>query len=120
MENDKCKLNKGIQSLLEEIEKEMKVRLETFYPEGFNLCGNMDKLKLQTNDQKLANYGRGTVFDIPENIRFIRTSSYWDINVGSFLDNTWNFFDFLETPNLWLRCRKRFFVQKNYPHISGS
>ena len=71
----------------------MKVRLETFYPEGFNLCGNMDKLKLQTNDQKLANYGRGTVFDIPENIRFIRTSSYWDINVGSFLDNTWNFFD---------------------------
>ncbi len=93
VENDKCKLNKGIQSLLEEIEKEMKVRLETFYPEGFNLCGNMDKLKLQTNDQKLANYGRGTVFDIPENIRFIRTSSYWDINVGSFLDNTWNFFD---------------------------
>ena len=49
----------------------MKVRLETFYPEGFNLCGNMDKLKLQTNDQKLANYGRGTVFDIPENIRRI-------------------------------------------------
>ena len=93
VENDKCKLNKGIQSLLEAIEKEMKVRLKTFYPEGFNLCGNMDKLKLQTNDQKLATYGRGTVFDIPENIRFIRTSSYWDINVGSFLDNTWNFFD---------------------------
>lgn len=54
------------------------------------------EVKLQTNDQKLAEYGRGTEFDIPKNMNFIRTASYWEHVSGygnSWFDNGWNFFD---------------------------
>lgn len=90
--NEKCKLE-NMHNLIKEIDTEIHSRLKEFYPEGLALDSEMHKVKMQTNDQKLAVYGRGTVFDIPENIKFVRTSSYWDINQGAFLDNTWNFFD---------------------------
>lgn len=54
------------------------------------------EVKLQTNDPKLAEYGRGTEFDIPKNMNFIRTASYWEHVSGygnSWFDNGWNFFD---------------------------
>ena len=79
--------------LAESIDKVLSKRVLEKYKEGFDCDEALKKVKLQTNVQKLASYGRGTVFDIPENIRFIRTASYWNINRGSFLDNTWNFFD---------------------------
>lgn len=79
--------------LVESIDKVLSKRVLEKYKEGFDCEEALKKVKLQTNDQKLASYGRGTVFDIPENIKFIRTASCWNINRGSFLDNTWNFFD---------------------------
>jgi hypothetical protein len=91
-ENNKCVLE-DMKNLVSKINMEIKSRLNLFYPEGFFMGDNMDKLKIQTNDQKLENYGRGTSFDIPKNIKFIRTSTYWNITQVSFLDNTWNFFD---------------------------
>lgn len=40
-------------------------------------------------------YSRGTVFKIPEHVKFIRTASYWEHKSGSgnvWFDNGWNFF----------------------------
>jgi hypothetical protein len=56
----------------------------------------MEMVKLQTNDQELASYGRGTVFPIPEEMTFLRTASYWENNsswANTWYDNGWNFFD---------------------------
>ena len=70
-------------------------RLDNLYPEGVALDEKAQKVKLQTNDQKLANYGRGTEFDIPEQMNYLRTSSYWStVGMGTtWYDNGWNFFD---------------------------
>ncbi|MEV4510050.1 hypothetical protein AB0K00_13935 [Dactylosporangium sp. NPDC049525] len=54
------------------------------------------KVKLPTNDAELAPYGRGTVFDIPAGVRFVRTASYWasgPTGTNIWYDNSWNFFD---------------------------
>lgn len=70
-------------------------RLADHYPEGVALDTEAQRIKLQTNDQKLASYGRGTAFKIPENMTFIRTASYWacsDLN-NVWFDNGFMFFD---------------------------
>lgn len=81
--------------LLFAIGKELSNRLSEQFPNGVNLEKGLDKVKLQTNDQELASYGRGTVFEIPENVNFIRTASYWEQKSGgnTWFDNGWNFFD---------------------------
>ena len=52
------------------------------------------QIKLSSNDGDVASYTRGTVFDIPEDVKFIRSASYWE-NPGAttWFDNGWNFFD---------------------------
>lgn len=70
-------------------------RLAEAFPEGVALDMRVDQVKLQTNDQKLAEYGRGTTFDIPEGITFFRSASYWQAGGGHstvWYDNGWNFF----------------------------
>jgi hypothetical protein len=77
-------------------------RLRARFPEGFALSPEVAKIKLQTNDQKLADYGRGTSFDIPENMKFVRSASFWQQPKSksythgfgnTWFDNGWNFFD---------------------------
>lgn len=77
------------------ISKELGSRLAAKFPEGFKLDRAVDLVKLQTNDQKLASYGRGTVFPIPEDVTFIRSASFWqNPSYGNtWYDNGWNFFD---------------------------
>jgi len=77
------------------ISVELGKRLNEKFPQGIDLDLNVDNIKLQTNDQKLASYGRGTVFSIPENMKFIRTASYWAQKGygNTWFDNGWNFFD---------------------------
>jgi hypothetical protein len=62
-----------------------------------NLNKSAGKVKLQTNDSELSPFGRGTVFDIPENVKFIRTASYWEAKSAGYgniwFDNGINFFD---------------------------
>lgn len=61
-----------------------------------NLDERTKNIKLQDNDSELTNYGVGTSFDIPENMTFIRTASYWQHPSGGYntwYDNGWNFFD---------------------------
>lgn len=94
--NNKKKFTKKAQELLfKSIDKELKVRMRVAFPLGIKLDAKTKDIKLQTNDQKLAEYGRGTTFDIPENITFIRSASYWEnVTHGSnWFDNGWNFFD---------------------------
>jgi hypothetical protein len=81
--------------LRDAISAELAKRLDAKFPDGVDLDLDVDNIKLQTNDQKLANYGRGTVFSIPENMKFIRTASYWAQQGygNTWFDNGWNFFD---------------------------
>jgi len=69
-------------------------RLARAFPEGLRVDPRVKNIKFQTNDQKLAEYGRGTTFNIPEGITFIRSASYW-MHGGmrtTWFDNSWNFF----------------------------
>lgn len=82
-------------AVLNAINDELRVRLAVQIPEGVALDEKTKEVKLQTNDQELASYGRGTSFDIPEDVKFIRSASYWAIKSEShvWFDNSWNFFD---------------------------
>lgn len=85
----------AIETIVKAIDEEIAKRMDVHFPEGVALDEKTKYIKLQNNDQKLAaNYGRGTVFDMPDNIKFIRTASYWKMsNSGNvFFDNSWNFF----------------------------
>ena len=83
----------GIDLLQEKANAVISERLREILPEGFDVDSRMEDVKLQTNDQELASYGRGTVFQIPDNMKFLRTASYWENTGGtSWFDNGWNFF----------------------------
>jgi hypothetical protein len=65
------------------------------------LSSTVDRVKLPTNDAELAPYGRGTVFEIPERVTFLRTACYWrsgPTRANIWYDNGWNFFDADWTP----------------------
>jgi hypothetical protein len=83
----------SLRKLDDRIGEILKGRLSEAFPEGVLLDTRVDQVKLQTNDQKLAEYGRGTVFPIPDEVTFIRSASYWQIKGWAWFDNGWNFFD---------------------------
>lgn len=88
--------DKSIDVILQAINIELESRLRSKFENGVALDENTKKIKLQTNDQTLAvNYGRGTSFDIPEDVTFIRSGSYWQMGQygNVWFDNGWNFFD---------------------------
>lgn len=96
LENKKVKLlSEDLSNLHKNIGQELSERLNEIFPDGVSLDLRTDKIKLQTNDQKLAEYGRGTEFDIPESMNYLRTASYWACKGhGSiWFDNGWNFFN---------------------------
>jgi hypothetical protein len=92
--NDKVPFTAEALSLLTPaIDAALQLRLEPLYPQGVELEGDVGHIKLQTNDQELASYGRGTVFAVPDDIQFIRTASYWKASGRTtWYDNGWNFF----------------------------
>lgn len=73
----------------------LKSKLLEKYPEGFSLGANLTNIKFQTNDQKLAEFGRGTVFPLADNTKFIRSASYWEVSDKGtvWYDNGFNFFN---------------------------
>lgn len=69
-------------------------KLTEKFPNGIVLDEKTKEIKMPTNDLELDSYGRGTSFDIPENIKTIRTASYWKKNDSSktiWFDNGFNF-----------------------------
>lgn len=95
VDNDR-KINKAMQKeLLTKINAEVAKRIKQSFS-TVNLSDSAKMVKIQTNDSELTSYGRGTVFPIPENIKFIRTANYWQtLGYGHniWFDNSWNFFD---------------------------
>lgn len=83
----------SIDLIVAKIDKEVRIRLNAKTPAGFVLDPATANIKLPSNGQDLANYGRGTKFPIPENITFIRTASYWQNDRHCWFDNGFNFFD---------------------------
>ncbi len=82
------KINKKINSILGK-------RINNQFKKGVSLDSNTNRVKLQTNDSEMSPYGRGTVFPIPDNVDFIRSTSYWQCQAGynTWFDNGWNFFN---------------------------
>lgn len=80
-------------NLLSAIRNEVATRVGAIVG-SVNLQDSADFVKLQTNGSELAPYGRGTVFPIPDNVKFIRTASYWEnkSHGNTWFDNGWNFF----------------------------
>lgn len=96
VENGKAKIDPvDLVDLRKHISEEVGARLDALHPEGFRVDPATAKVKLQSNGQELASYGRGTVFDIPENVKFIRTASYWEAKrefQNVWFDVGWNFY----------------------------
>jgi hypothetical protein len=70
-------------------------RMAAAFPEGVAMAIDVENVKLQTSDQELAPYGRGTVFEIPAQMQFLRTASYWEHPTdgrNTWFDNGWAFF----------------------------
>lgn len=84
--------NVHVVNMLEAINKELEKRVEELFPQGVNVDPRLVNVKLPSNDQKLATYGRGTRFEIPSNVKVIRSASYWKLNKTGWFDNGWNFF----------------------------
>ncbi len=75
---------------------ELSRRIGEKLPSGVKMGDGVYDIKIQTNDQELADYGRGTVFDIPQGVNFLRSASFWATGSGysnTWFDNSWNFFD---------------------------
>lgn len=116
-ENNKSKFSDDtISALRTAVGGHINERLKAAFPEGFDVDPLVEGIKLQTNDQELASYGRGTVFPIPDNMKFLRTASYWE-NKGStsWFDNGWNFFD-----EDWQHLGACCWNAESFPHAYGS
>lgn len=80
--------------LIEEISLEVSGRV----PLVKSVSTDTEDVKLPSNGSMDGGvYTRGTVFQIPEGVKFIRTASYWackrESRYNNWFDNGWNFFD---------------------------
>lgn len=67
--------------------------LATRLPKVKHIDPMTTQIKLASSDGEVSQYTRGTTFDIPENINFIRSASYWQHPTTIWFDNGWNFFN---------------------------
>lgn len=76
------------------VEFELRQRLKIKFPNGINVSESqlleLDKIKLPKNkqDSSSVKYTTGTIFDIPSDIKTIRTCSYWTGNKTVWFDNS--------------------------------
>lgn len=98
LDNTKSKIfKKDLLFITSHISSAIGDRLNALYPDGFDIDPQVAKVKLQSNGQELASYGRGTEFSIPDNINFIRAANYWKTGMKSgqnvWFDVGFNFYD---------------------------
>lgn len=96
IKKDKVIVKKSdLKLLLSAIDAELKFRLLDKLGHDVFVDENTKFIKIKDNDSSLNNFGKGTVFHIPENINFIRTASLWKKNNSSshWIDNSINFYD---------------------------
>ncbi len=83
------------QALVQKLETAIAQRVSKVVP-TVRLDPRVANVRLQSNDSDLTPYGRGTVFQIPQHVTFLRTASYWESGPTSsnlWYDNGWSFFD---------------------------
>jgi hypothetical protein len=86
----------SVDKLVKAITDTVAHRVSQIVPEGVILDKKLQDITLQTNGQDMAKYGRGSIIDIPDNVKFVRSASYWKVegaNYNNYFDNSWNFFD---------------------------
>ncbi|MCW7538007.1 hypothetical protein OOT46_09115 [Aquabacterium sp. A7-Y] len=96
MPNEKQPLGEPARAaLLGVIDKVVSARLASALPHGVVVDPAVAHVKLPTNDQELAPYGRGTRFPIPPEVTLVRTASYWRAKTTGggniWYDNGWVF-----------------------------
>lgn len=102
------------------IKAELCSRLTTLAP-SFAVDPRTEHIKLQTNDVELQPFGRGTAFEIPDEVTFIRTASYWSVEHSAYdvwFDNGWNFFD-AQWQSKGVCCWDRSMTTSNMAVFSG-
>ena len=82
--------------ILDSINEELSYRI--FVATGLTemkVDGRLKSVKFKNNETENISFGSGTVVDIPENVKTIRTASYWSKeSLGAYwVDNTINTFD---------------------------
>lgn len=95
LDNTKVKFDSAhIETIVNAINSVLKEKLELCLSEGVLAGQGLNDLKLPSNDQELS-IGRGTVVELPEQVKVLRSGTYWtDKNreqSGNFyFDNSWN------------------------------
>lgn len=84
-----------IVDLVSTIDCVLSAKLAVLFPNGVIKGEMLDTIALPSNDQEVS-VGRGTVYTLPENVKFIRTASFWENKVSNhshnfWFDNGWNF-----------------------------
>lgn len=74
--------------VLAAVNSELGIRVNAKLPGGVTLDSSAEFVKLKDSDSTLTDYGRGTVFPIPDGINFLRLASYWEV-ASSIKSNVW-------------------------------
>ncbi len=84
-----------LQVLVRAIDEIVQERVTEKFGEHFFYTADIAHIKLPTNNKDaVSRYPKGTIFQIPQNIKFIRTATYWQATGNTcWMDNGWNFFD---------------------------
>ncbi|OJJ18770.1 hypothetical protein BKI52_24670 [marine bacterium AO1-C] len=84
-----------LQVIIRAIDQIVQQRVTEKFGNTFYYTADIAHIKLPTNNKDaVSRYPKGTVFQIPQNIQFIRTATYWEETRGiCWMDNGWNFFD---------------------------
>lgn len=93
--NEKARFSdEALDVLKTAIDGVLSTRMAKALPQGVDLADETADIKLQTNDQELAPYGRGTAFAIPPQMTFLRSASYWEHKAAgnTWFDNGWLFY----------------------------
>jgi hypothetical protein len=94
VENSGKKFPEAIRlSLIAMINITVKTKVQTKLNVPVLLDERTTNIKLNASDSTA--YGRGTVFPIPDDVKFIRTASYWENKTfgNNWFDNGWNFYN---------------------------
>lgn len=96
IENKKQNITKEhINDLVSAIDTVLTAKLAILFPNGVLKGDMLNTIALPSNDQEVS-VGRGTVYSLPENVKFIRTASFWENKINNhshnfWFDNGWNF-----------------------------
>lgn len=84
-----------IQQIVNAIDELVQTRVSQKFGDSFFYTADIAQVKLPVNNaEAVTRYAKGSVFQIPDNIRFIRSVTYWqERSQTCWMDNGWNFFD---------------------------